>query len=153
MDFELPGHNFRLTEMQGAIGLVQMGRLAHLLADRKRLADGYDERLGGLRDRGLELPQVPPGVTPSWQSYVVQVPSDVDRDGLMTDLYAQGIQTSIGAHALHIQPAYRGMSGFERPMPGADTCRARALCLPVATGLSDGELDRVAEALGRCLGV
>jgi len=147
MEFALAGHNFRLTEMQAAIGLVQLGRLAHLMADRRRLADGYDARLADLRERGLELPRVPAGAVPSWQSYVVRVPEGVDRDALMRGLYEDGIECSVGAHALHTQPAYAALGGFRRPMPGADDCRRRALCLPVATGITDAELDRVVERL------
>ena len=153
MEFLLPGHNFRLSEMQAALGLVQMTRLRALLDDRRRLADGYDARLEGLRDRGVELPRVPEGVTPSWQSYVVRVPRDVDRDELMGKLFADGIESSVGAHALHIQPAYAHLPGFQRDMPGSDDCRRRALCLPVATGLTDSELDRVADSLRAHLGV
>jgi dTDP-4-amino-4,6-dideoxygalactose transaminase len=145
--FDSVGHNFRLSEMQAAIGIVQMGRLEHLQNDRNRIARGYDERLQDLRERGLELPRVPDGVVPSWQSYVVRVPEDVDRDALLAQLRADGIECSVGAHSLQVQPAYRGLPGFARPMPGADDCRRRALCLPVATGLTESELDRVGEAL------
>lgn len=147
MEFVLAGHNFRLTEFQAAIGLVQMGRLEHLMADRNRLADGYDARLAPLLERGLELPRIPKGAVPSWQSYVVRVPLDVDRDTLMAELYSDGIECSVGAHALHIQPAYRHLDAFHRPMPGADDARRRALCLPVATGITESEMDRVVECL------
>ncbi len=153
MEFTLPGHNFRLTEIQAAIGLVQMDRLAHLMSDRLRLAEGYDARLVDLRARGLELPRIPEGAAPSWQSYVVRVPEGVDRDALMAGLYADGIECSVGAHALHTQPAYAHLAGFQRPMPGSDDCRRRALCLPVATGITDAELDRVVERLSARLGV
>jgi len=150
--FEEPGWNFRLTEMQAAIGLVQLTRLDEILADRQRIAAGYAERLGRLRDRGLEVPIVPRGSATTWQSYVVRLPVGTDVGAVSRALLADEIQSTIGAQALHQQPAYRGLPGAQRPLSGADEAMARALALPVAFGLTDGELDRVVDSLAAALG-
>ncbi len=145
--FTMAGWNFRMSEMHAAIGLVQVGRLEGLLADRRRIAAGYSERLGHLRGRGLELPAIAPGVVPTWQSYVVRVPDDTTAATVIGSLREKGVQASIGAQALRAEPAYRDLPGCSEPMPGASDAMLRAVALPVPPGLTDNQLDRVAEAL------
>jgi len=77
-----------------------------------------------------------------WQAYVLQVD---DRDSVLAELRAQGIEAQIGTYALHLLGAYRDQGEF----PGAARVFERALALPFHTRLSEGELDRVTEALDK----
>ena len=140
-DMPQPAYNYRLSDVLCALGIPQMRRLKELLAARERVAAGYAERLAGLP---LTLPEADPGDRHGWQAYVVQVD---DRDRVMAELREQGIQCQIGTYALHRLGAYREQGSF----PGADAAFDRALALPLHTKLTDAELDRVAEALGRAL--
>ncbi len=149
--FVCTGWNFRLSELHAAIGVVQMDRLEHLLQDRARIAAGYQRRLAPLTSRGLMLPRVPEGAHPNWQSYVVRVPLGVDQDAVANALVAAGVQCTISAQALHLEPAYRDLPAAAGPFPGAEDARARGLSLPVATGLTEEQLDAVAEALAQAL--
>ncbi|MCP4869543.1 MAG: DegT/DnrJ/EryC1/StrS family aminotransferase [Proteobacteria bacterium] len=146
--FSEPGWNFRLSEIHAAIGICQMDRLDGLLQDRTRIADGYEERLAPLRQLGLELPRVPQDAVPTWQSYVVRVPRGRSVPSFIAHLCEAGVEATTGATALHREPAYADLEGCQRPMPGTDDAADRALALPVASGLSDDELDAVADALG-----
>ena len=137
-EMAVPGLNYRLSDILCAVGIPQLRRLDELLSARERLADGYAERLGGVE--GIVLPGADEGDRHGWQAYVVQVDG---RDEILTALRAQGIEAQIGTYALHRLAAYRDQGDF----PGADAAFARALALPFHTELSDGELDRVAEAL------
>ena len=112
-----------------------------LLSARGRVAAGYAERLAELP---VTLPEADAGDRHGWQAYVVQLD---DRDRVMAELREQGIQCQIGTYALHRLGAYREQGSF----PGADAAFERALALPLHTKLTDAELDRVAEALGRTL--
>lgn len=129
--------NYRLADILCAIGIPQVRRLDQLLAARERIAAGYAERLAHLPVR---LPAADEGDRHGWQAYVIQLD---DRDRVMAELRAQGIQCQIGTYALHRLSAYRDQGSF----PGADECFERALALPLHTQLTDSELDRVAEAL------
>jgi perosamine synthetase len=149
--FVRAGWNFRLSELHAAVGVVQMGRLPGLLEDRARIAAGYERRLRPMEGRGLSLPTVPPGATPNWQSYVVRVPEGVDQDAVAQGLVQRGVQCTISAQALHLEPAYRDLPAAQRALPGAEDARRRGLSLPVASGLTDEELDVVAEALSDVL--
>jgi perosamine synthetase len=138
-DMPAPGLNYRLSDILCAVGISQMQRLDELLAERTRVAAGYTERL---RDLPVLLPQADEGDVHGWQAYVLQVD---DRDRVLAALRAQGIEAQIGTYALQQLGAYADQGDF----PGAARVFERALALPFHTRLSDGDLDRVAEALGR----
>jgi dTDP-4-amino-4,6-dideoxygalactose transaminase len=134
-----PGLNYRLSDILCAVGLPQIRRLPELLTERTRIAEGYAERLAGLP---VLLPQADAGDVHGWQAYVIQVD---DRDRVLQALRAQGIEAQIGTYALHLLGPYRDQGSF----PGASQVFERALALPFHTRLTDGDLDRVAEALDK----
>jgi perosamine synthetase len=138
-DLPRPAFNYRLSDVLCALGIPQLRRLDELYAAYDRVARGYAERLAGLP---VTLPATDPGDRHGWQAYVIQLD---DRDRVMAELRAEGVQCQIGTYALHRLGAYRDQGDF----PGADAAFERALALPLHTGLTDGELDRVAEALDK----
>src|SRR5581483_1879224 len=105
-DMPAPGFNYRLSDILAAVGIPQMQRLDELLAERTRIADGYSERL---RDAPVLLPSVDDGDVHGWQAYVVQVD---DRDRVLAELRAQGIEAQIGTYALHLLGAYAEQGDF-----------------------------------------
>jgi dTDP-4-amino-4,6-dideoxygalactose transaminase len=138
-DMPEPGLNYRLSDILCAVGIPQMQRLDELLAERTRVAAGYSERLGELP---VLLPRADEGDVHGWQAYVLQVD---DRDRVLAELRAQGIEAQIGTYALHQLGAFADQG----PFPGAARVFERALALPFHTRLSDGDLDRVAIALDK----
>jgi dTDP-4-amino-4,6-dideoxygalactose transaminase len=138
-DMPQPAFNYRLSDVLCALGIPQLRRLDELHAAYERVAAGYAERLAGL---DVVLPQADPGDRHGLQAYVIQVDG---RDAVLAGLRAQGIQCQIGTYALHRLGAYAGQG----PFPGADAAFERALALPLHARLTDGELDRVAEALDK----
>jgi dTDP-4-amino-4,6-dideoxygalactose transaminase len=138
-DLPEPGLNYRISDILCAVGIPQLQRLDELLAERTRVAAGYSERL---RDLPVLLPRADDGDVHGWQAYVLQVD---DRDRVLADLRAQGIEAQIGTYALHQLGAYADQGDF----PGAARVFERALALPFHTRLSDVDLDRVAAALDK----
>ena len=138
-DLPAPGLNYRLSDILCAVGLPQIRRLDELLAARTRVADGYTERL---RDLPVVLPAAAEGDVHGWQAYVIQID---DRDRVLRELRAQGIEAQIGTYALQLLGAYRDQGAF----PGAARVFERALALPFHTRLTDADLDRVVEALDK----
>jgi dTDP-4-amino-4,6-dideoxygalactose transaminase len=136
-DMPSPGLNYRLSDILCAVGIPQVARLDELLATRTRIADGYTERL---RVLPVTVPRADDGDIHGWQAYVVQID---DRDRVLAELRAQGIEAQIGTYALHLLGAYRDQGDF----PGAKAAFERALALPFHTRLTESDLDRVAEAL------
>jgi perosamine synthetase len=138
-DMPAPGLNYRLSDILAAVGLPQLRRLDELLAERTRIAAGYTERL---RHLPVLLPSADEGDVHGWQAYVLQVD---DRDRILAELRAGGIEAQIGTYALHLLGAYRDQGAF----PGAAHVFGRALALPFHTSLTDSDLDRVAGALDK----
>jgi dTDP-4-amino-4,6-dideoxygalactose transaminase len=138
-DMPVPGFNYRLSDILCAVGIPQLARLDELLATRTRIAAAYGERLAHLP---VLLPRADDGDVHGWQAYVIQVDG---RDRVLAELRAQGIEAQIGTYSLPLLAAYRDQGEF----PGARRVFERALALPFHTRLSEGEIDRVAEALDK----
>ena len=138
-DMPEPGLNYRISDILCAVGIAQMQRLDELIAERARVATGYSERL---RDLPVLLPEADAGDVHGWQAYVLQVD---DRDRVLAELRAQGIEAQIGTYALHQLGAYADQGDF----PGAARVFERALALPFHTRLSEADLDWVAAALDK----
>lgn len=152
ISFVEAGFNYRLTEMQGAIGVHQLDRLDGLLDDRARIARGYLERLEPLARSGVEPPAVPDGATPTWQTIQCLIPPDVILDDVIGAVRAEGIEVGFGAHALHEHPAYANAARPSSGLSGCTEARARGLALPVPFGLTDAQMDRVVDTLAAALG-
>jgi perosamine synthetase len=135
-DIPRPSTNYRLSDIQCAIGIPQLQRLDELLAERRRVAEGYTERLAG---RAV-LPGADEGDVHGWQAYAIQLRR---RDEALQTLRANGIEVQIGQYGLHRLSAYSDQG----PFPGADRCFEQALALPLHSQLTDSDLDRVVEAL------
>jgi perosamine synthetase len=102
------GFNYRMTDLQAAVGLVQLRRLEDMLTRRRDMALRYSSRL--LRLSWLVTPEQPPGLRHSFQSYMVRLRSDapLTRDQFMQQLLDQGVSTRRGIMAIHRESPYRG---------------------------------------------
>jgi dTDP-4-amino-4,6-dideoxygalactose transaminase len=140
-DMPAPGFNYRLADILCAVGIPQMRRLDELVAARRRVAELYGERLGGV----VGTPAPDDGDTHGWQAYVVRLSR---RDEALAALRAAGIEAQIGTFALHRLAAYREQGEF----PGADSCFERALALPLHSRLTEEDVDRVCEVVRRVAG-
>ncbi len=104
------GYNYRMTDLQAAIGLVQLQRLEKMLARRRELAQRYSQRLADLD--WMVLPHVPADCRHNFQSYMVRLTSDapLSRDQLMQELLDHGVSSRRGIMAIHREPPYRDRS-------------------------------------------
>jgi len=152
LDHDRLGFNYRLSDIACALGLAQLERLDALLAARARVVEHYAGALAGLvAERGLALPPATPGR--GWFVYVVQLPRGVDRDATVRALGELGVQAKPYFPAIHLSSFYRERFGH-RPgeFPVCEDVAARSVALPFFPGLGEGDVARVAEALGRVLG-
>lgn len=155
------GYNYRLTDIQAAVGCAQMARAQALLDGRARVARAYAERLAGLD--WLALPSTPAGDTHGWQSYVAlfrpETPTlhTVDRlharrNALMARLESQGIATRQGTHAPVIQDFYARKYAIKPgDFPNAYLADRLTLSLPLFPQMTDSEIDTVVSALIRAI--
>jgi dTDP-4-amino-4,6-dideoxygalactose transaminase len=148
-DVALLGFNYRMTDLQAAIGRVQLGKLDAFIEERRRLARRYDEALANVR--WLRRPVAPDGYGHVWQSYVCWVDpgsAPAPRDGVMEALEREGIATRVGTHALNLLTFYRNRFGV-RPddFPVARDAAAQSLAIPLHNRMSEADVDYVASRL------
>lgn len=149
--FPVIGYNYRMTNVAAAIALAQLERIEVRLAERRRVAAGYDARLVPLRQH-LIPPVTEPWADPVCWMYTVQL-TDGDaarRDRIMAALEAEGIETRPVFPPMHLLPPYQAPA--QGPFPQAELCSARGVNLPTHGRLTDEDLDRVVAALARALG-
>lgn len=151
LDHQRLGFNYRLSDVAAAIGVAQVERLDDLLAKRAKVAGWYDERLAALPGLTLPAADVAPARR-SWFVYVVQLPADSDRDGVIEELRTLGISSKPYMPAIHLQPFYRERFGHgPGDFPVAEDVAARSLALPFYPAMRRDDVERVAQALERSL--
>jgi dTDP-4-amino-4,6-dideoxygalactose transaminase len=148
-DFNLLGFNYRMTDLQGAVGLVQLGKLDRFISERQRWAEFYREQLANIS--WLRMPVFPEQGTHAWQAFVVYVDPDtapMPRNSLMEKLQGLGISTRPGTHAVHMLGYYRERFGL-RPdhFPGARDCDANTMAIPLHNRMSEADFTYVVTAL------
>lgn len=139
---EILGFNFRMTELQAALGLVQLDKLERNTARRRALAARYE---AGLADTGIGLPVTPPGRTHVFHRYPVFV--GAGRDQIVARLRAEGIGVEVDHPvSLHRQP-YVQERGIGADLPVTDRTAGGSLSLPIYPGLTYAEQDRIVLAV------
>lgn len=143
------GFNYRLSDINCALGLAQMERLEEILAARRQVAAWYEEALSDLP--AVQTPPEEPGVEISWFVYVIRLAESYtrqDRDTILADLRSQGIGCRDYFSPIHLQPYMRERFGFqEGDFPVTESVAARTLALPFYNRLTREEIGIVARAL------
>jgi perosamine synthetase len=139
------GFNFRMTDIQAAIGLVQLAKLDQLIARRRVLAQRYQQQLTCIT--GLRTITDPGYGTTNYQSFWVLLADDfpISRDGLLQRLAEAGVSARRGIMAAHCEPAYAGM--VHRPLPVTERLTAQTLILPLFHDLTEAEQDIVVSVI------
>ena len=148
-DVAYPGFKYNMTDLNAALGLVQLKRLPAMQAARRRLVARYRESLAGIE--AIELPTCQPDVEHAWHLFVVRIRREqlrLDRDAIIAELTAEGIGTSVHFIPLHEHSYYRDVLGMRADqLPHATTEWQRIISLPLFPGMTDDDVDRVGATL------
>lgn len=148
MRFEAHGFNYRMSELQAAMGRAQMRRLDEMLAGRRAAARAYDRALAGME--GVAVPaQGCAGAT--YQSYVVLLGDGIDRDAVSLALRAAGIETTLGTYAMHAHPAFAAYGYRAGDLPHSHRAQQQSLTVPLWPGMWEEVVEEVAAALGTAI--
>jgi perosamine synthetase len=143
-DYRIVGFNYRMTDIQAAVGRRQLERLPYLVARRRGIATRYAELLGNIE--GLGLPVEPEWARSNWQSYCVRLPDLVDQKAVMQNLLDQGIATRRGIMCTHREAPYKD----EKQHYGlrqSEFAQDRSILLPIYAQINDDDLVNIANAL------
>jgi UDP-4-amino-4,6-dideoxy-N-acetyl-beta-L-altrosamine transaminase len=143
------GFNYRMTDIQAALGLSQLQRIDEFLARRRQIAAVYDRRLA---DLPLILPFQHPDAESAFHLYAVQVDDEhtrLDRATLVERLRKLGVAVGVHYIPVHTQPYYQRQGFRQGQFPQAESYYSRAMSLPMYASLTAGEVDSVISALHR----
>jgi perosamine synthetase len=140
------GYNYRMTDLQAAVGLVQLGRLPEFIARRQEQGARYDRAFA--KHPALAIPHVAPDVSFNYQTYLLRLlpGARMRRDGLMQRLLEHGIATRRGVMAAHREPAY-AKTRLRVPLPATNEANRSAIVLPLYHAMTAADQDRVIEAV------
>ena len=142
--YDSVGYNYRLTDIQAAVGREQLKRLPEFVARRRELASRYVELLADID--GLGLPAEPAWARTNWQSYCVRLPDRCDQRAVMQSMLERGIGTRRGIMCSHREPAYAAMPP-QQPLPHSEQAQDRCVLLPLYHDMSEDDQRAVAAAL------
>lgn len=141
------GFNYRMSDLQAAIGRVQLNKLDQFIEERAHWASWYRERLSGVT--WLRLPPLPGNSRHAWQAFVTMVdPARINRNQLMEYLAAKGIATRPGTQAVHMLSYYRDRYGL-KPLdfPRARDAALHSMAIPLHNKMCAEDFEYVASAL------
>jgi perosamine synthetase len=142
------GYNYKMTDIQAAVGLVQIGRIQEIVEERRRLAQRYNCLLGDLKS--VVVPYEPPGWRHVYQSYCVRLTNGKPQLAVMNEMARAGVATR-RIMAIHREPFYRAMFP-SLSLPVTEKATDTTLLLPLFVGLKESEQDEVVRALKAAVG-
>ena len=141
------GYNYRMTDIQAALGASQMTKLPEFLARRRALVARYR---AALADLPITMPGAGADATSAWHLFIVRVPA-VRRRAVFEALRESGIGVNVHYIPVHLQPDYARLGFHAGQFPEAEKYYSEAISLPMYPAMSDAEQDQVAEALAQAL--
>jgi perosamine synthetase len=147
--YDVVGYNYRMTDLQAAVGRAQLRRLTGIVARRRALADRYRALLAGVP--GLELPHEPANARSNWQSFAIRLVEAAVQGQVMQALLDEGIATRRGVMCTHREAAYPPGTWRGASLQNSERAEDGAILLPLYTEMSDEEQDTVVAALSAAL--
>ena len=148
-DFDSVGFNYRMTDLQGAVGLVQLGKLDRFIDERSHWAAFYRRELADIP--WLTLPAEPNHGRHAWQAFVTYVDPEKaprPRDGIMEQLQKVGISTRPGTHAVHMLGYYRRSFDLKPDdYPAARDCDRQTMAIPLHNRMSEEDYRYIVQAI------
>lgn len=149
-EYPVFGYNFRMSDLQAAVGLAQMQKLDEILEKKRFFAERYNQAFAGMDE--LSIPAEPQGIRGNYQSYLLRIlpRAKRSRDEVMNILLEKGIATRRGIMAIHLEPAYRNRFG-EIHLPETERAFKETIVLPLYPQMTVEEQDYVIEAFKQAL--
>ena len=148
--YPIAGFNYRMTDIQAAVGIEQMKRLSSIVARRREIADTYNRMI---RDevQSVQVPDEPSWARTNWQSYCVRLPKHVDQRSVMQYMLDQGIATRRGIMCIHREDSYKDLD-IPFDLSNSEAAQDECVLLPLFPQMTDDEIELVVSALKAAVG-
>lgn len=148
-DFNVLGYNYRMTDLQAAVGCVQLEKLQRFIDERSQWAAWYRQELSDVS--WLRLPAEPSNGRHAWQSFVTYVDPEtapMPRNEIMLKLHERGVATRPGTHAIHMTGLYRDRFGLKaEDFPNSKLCELNSMAIPLHNRMTEEDYQYVADCL------
>jgi UDP-4-amino-4,6-dideoxy-N-acetyl-beta-L-altrosamine transaminase len=145
MEMQVLGFNYRLTDVQAALGRSQLRKLPRFLSRRREIAARYDRDLAAIA--GITLPVTRPGVESAWHLYVLQLADGRLRRRFFEGMRSRGIGVQVHYLPVYLHPYYADLGYRQVLCPNAEAFYRRMVTLPIHPSMADADIDRVCEAV------
>jgi dTDP-4-amino-4,6-dideoxygalactose transaminase len=150
-EFEAAGFNYRLSDLQAAVGVAQMGKFQWVLERKRTLAAQLTRLLASVK--GVTPPSEPENCLHTYQSYVVMLDAGLNRDRVIAAMRRRDTETTLGTYALHAQPFFRRTYGYSPgDLSGSYKAFRQSLTLPLYPQMASTDPEQVVEALAAAIG-
>jgi len=146
-DYEITAFNYRLTDLQAAVGIAQLAKLPEFVAQRRALAAKYARQLQDCA--GITLPAEPHYARTNWQSFQVLLDDPAWQRPVMERMLVAGIATRRGVMCAHLEPPYRERA---HSLPVSESVSRRGIILPLFPGMNDEQVQFVSERFQEAVG-
>lgn len=149
--YEESGYNYRMTDMQASVGIVQMSRLSAMLKQRKQQAEHYNQEFANLE--GVEIPHVPSYATHSYSSYCIRINKTCrkTRDEILKAMASHGVSCRTGIQPLHFEPCYENQMKAAVPLPATEQAAQETMFLPIFPGMTQEQLETICSTLKKII--
>lgn len=138
------GYNYRMTDIQAAVGREQLKRLPEVVKRRREIAGMYKSKLA--QAQWIGLPEEPGWARSNWQSFSVRIPDSCDQRAVMQEMLDKQIATRRGIMCAHREEVYSS-APLRAPLPNSEACQDKRIILPLYHQMTDAEVDAVVAAL------
>jgi dTDP-4-amino-4,6-dideoxygalactose transaminase len=142
--YPMVGYNYRMTDIQAAVGRQQLKRLPDIVERRRTIADTYTRELDGVA--GLQSPIEPKWARSNWQSYCIRLPDGADQRSIMQRMLDDGVSTRRGIMCSHRERAYRDMP-LPHSLAHSEAAQDRCIVIPLYAQLTEAEQAKVIKTL------
>jgi perosamine synthetase len=136
-----------MTDIQSAVGLVQLQKLNTIISERRQLADKYAEKLSALE--GIIIPREPVWAKTNWQSYCIGLPKNSNQLEVMQKMLNLGVATRRGIMSSHLEKPF--LSAQRGSLKNSEMVSKHYILLPLFNGMTETEQDRVVAVLAEAI--
>ena len=144
-EMQLLGYNYRLTDIQCALGLSQLKKLEYFVSKRREIVFRYNEAFNN--NAAVKIPPVTPNINPSWHLYVIRLQNGIDKNSIVNHLNSKGVGSQVHYIPVYRHPYYVKMNYIPADYPNAEVYYRQCLSIPLYPSMTEQQIEAVIESI------